>query len=409
MTAGDNAEQCSGPVPTSTVDPFSPAFRSDPFAAYVELRELGSVVWLSRYRIWAVTRYQQIREVLTDWRRFSNAGGGGLRNYFTDKPWRPPSLILEVDPPAHTRTRKVFMDVVSSARLASLREAFEAEADHIVDAALDKGTIDAIPELVRPFPMTVFPDAVGMRKGEDRMNMLVYGSMVFGAFGPITPWYEELMKQADQVTAWILERCQRDALAPGGIGAAIYQHVDTGEIEPGEATLLVRSLLSAGIDTTIDSIGLCLKCLAEHPDQWALLRDNPDLARAAFEEATRYDSSSQSLFRTTLEDIQYEGLPLGKHAKVLVLIGSAGRDERKWTEPDRFDITRRVTGSQLGYGTGIHGCVAQNMARLEGEVFFRALARKVQSIELTGSPELRLNPGLRGLASLPLRLTRKAV
>ncbi len=408
MTSGELTAQAPGQAPTSELDPFSPAFRSDPFAAYAALREAGPVVWLPQYRIWTVARYQQVRDVLTDWRRFSNAGGGGLRNYFVEKPWRPPSLILEVDPPEHTRTRKVFMDVISSARLASLREAFEAEADRIVDAALDQGSIDAIPDLVRPFPMTVFPDAVGMRKGEDRMNMLVYGSMVFGGFGPVTPWYEDLMKQAESVTAWILARCQREALAPGGIGAAIYGHADAGTIEPGEATLLVRSLLSAGIDTTIDSIGLCLKCLAEHPDQWALLRDNPDLARAAFEEATRYDSSSQSLFRTTLEDIQYEGLSLGRHAKVLVLIGSAGRDARKWTDPDRFDITRRVSGSQLGYGTGVHGCVAQNMARLEGEVFFRALARKVQTIELTGSPQLRLNPGLRGLASLPLRITRKA-
>ena len=105
------------------------------------------------------------------------------------------------------------------------------------------------------FPLTVFPDAVGMRRGEDRSNMLVYGAMVFGGFGPVTPWYEELMKQAESVSAWIMERCQRDALAPGGIGAAIYAQADTGVIEEWEATLLVRSLLSAGVDTTIDSIG----------------------------------------------------------------------------------------------------------------------------------------------------------
>jgi cytochrome P450 len=181
--------------------------------------------------------------------------------------------------------------------------------------------------------------------------------------------------------------------------------VDAGVIEPHEAPLLVRSLLSAGVDTTIDSIGLCLKCLAEHPEQWALLRENPDLARAAFEEATRFDSSSQSLFRTTLEDFEYQGLSLGRHAKVLVFIGSAGRDPRKWAEPERFDITRRVAPSQVGYGAGIHACVAQMMARLEAEVFFRVLAAKVQTIELVGEPSLRMNPGLRGLSSLPIRLT----
>jgi len=274
-----------------------------------------------------------------------------------------------VDPPEHQRTRKVLMQALSPARLQQLRTTFEAQADTLIEEALDKGTIDAIPELVQRFPLTVFPDAVGMKR-EDRSNMLVYGSMVFGGFGPVTPWYENLMTQADTVSAWIMARCQREALAPDGIGAAIYAQADADIIEEEEATLLVRSLLSAGVDTTIDSIGLCLQCLAEHPDQWAMLRADPSLARAAFEEATRYDSSSQSLFRTTLEDFEFEGVPLAKHQKVLVLIGAAGRDPAKWSDPDRFDITRRVTAAQIGYGAGIHSCVAQMMARLEAEVFF---------------------------------------
>jgi cytochrome P450 len=394
-------------VASSELDPFSPEFRADPFTPYAELRELGPIVWLERYRIWVVARYDRVREVLGNWKQFSNAGGGGLKNYFVEKPWRRPSIILEVDPPDHTRTRKVLMDVLSPARLQQLRPTFEAQAEQLIDAALERGTFDAIPDLVQRFPLTVFPDAVGMRR-EDRSNMLVYGSMVFGGFGPMTPWYEELMKQAEDVSAWIMARCQRDALSPDGIGAAIYAHADAGTIEADEATLLVRSLLSAGVDTTIDSIGLCLRCLAEHPDQWQRLRSDPELARAAFEEATRYDSSSQSLFRTTMEDVEFAGVPLARHQKVLVLIGAAGRDSAKWTNPDSFDITRRVTGSQIGYGAGAHSCVAQMMARLEGEVFFRTLARKVQDIEIVGSPQLRLQPGLRGLSSLPLRLTRKA-
>jgi cytochrome P450 len=393
---------------SSDLDPFSAEFRADPFAGYAQLRELSApIVWLPRHSIWAVSRYEPVRAVLNDWKRFSNAGGGGIKNYFVEKPWRRPSLILEVDPPEHQRTRKVLMQVLSPARLQQLRATFEAQADAFVDEALEKGTLDAIPDLVQRFLLTVFPDAVGMKR-EDRSNMLVYGSMVFGGFGPSTPWYEELMTHAETVSAWIMERCQRDVLAPDGIGAAIYSLVDAGAIEAWEATLLVRSLLSAGVDTTIDSIGLCLQCLAEHPDQWAMLSADPSLARAAFEEATRYDSSSQSLFRTTVEDFEFEGVPLEGHQKVLVLIGAAGRDPAKWPDPDRFDILRRVTASQIGYGAGIHSCVAQMMARLEAEVFFRSLAQKVHSIEPAGSPQIRLQPGLRGLSSLPLRLTRKS-
>ncbi|MBV1832339.1 cytochrome P450, partial [Komagataeibacter melomenusus] len=154
----------------------------------------------------------------------------------------------------------------------------------------------------------------------------------------------------------------------------------------------VRSFLSAGVDTTIDSIGLCLRALAEHPEQGKILQEDPSLARAAFEEATRYDSSSQSLFRTTTEAFEFQGPKLDRHQKVLVLIGSAGRDPAVWEEPDRFDIRRRIT-HQIGYGTGIHGCVAQIMARLEGEVFFRTLAEKFGRLEMTQDATLRLTPG----------------
>lgn len=392
----------TNPRPVSALDPFSAEFRADPFAAYAELRATGPIVWLEQYGIWVVQHHAQVKDVLTDWRRFSNAGGGGLTNYFKEPNWRQPSIILEVDPPEHERTRKVMMRVINANAIKSLRGGFEAVARRLVDAALAQGEIEAISQLVQPFPLTVFPDAVGMPP-LDRDIMLVYGGMVFGAFGPRTAWYDQLMERAEEVSAWIDAHCARAALTDDGLGAGIYAAADAGEITHDEARLLVRSFLSAGVDTTIDSIGLALRALAEHPEQWALLRADPALARNAFEEATRYDSSSQSLFRTTTESFEFAGQTLARHEKVLVLIGSAGRDPAVWDEPDRFDIRRRLT-HQVGYGTGIHGCVAQMMARLEGEVFFRALAERVGTLTCTGPSQLRLVPGLRGLSSLPLAL-----
>lgn len=387
----------------SDLDPFCEAFRADPYSHYAQLRAMGPIVWLEKHQIWVVQHHAQVKEVLTDWQRFSNAGGGGLTNYFKEKNWRQPSIILEVDPPEHERTRQVMMRALNAKALKAMRAGFERVADELVDAALAKGEVEAVADLVQPFPLTVFPDAVGMPR-LDREIMLIYGGIVFGAFGPRTPWYDELMKRAEEVSGWIDERCDRSALTPDGLGAAIYASADAGDITHAEAKLLVRSFLSAGVDTTIDSIGLCLRALAEHPDQWRALREDPSLARAAFEEATRYDSSSQSLFRTTTQAFEFAGQQLGKHEKVLVLIGSAGRDPAVWDEPDRFDIRRRIS-HQIGYGTGIHGCVAQMMARLEGEVFFRTIAEKVHMLEPTGPSELRLVPGLRGLSSLPLALT----
>lgn len=386
--------------PSSDIDPFSPEFRADPFSHYRRLRDLGPLVWLEKYGIWCASHYHVIRDVLSNWQDYSNAGGGGLSNYFKTKPWRPPSLILDVDPPEHTRTRRILMGVFSASTIKRMHGDFAQVARQLVEGALAGGTIEAIEALVAPFPLKVFPDAVGMKE-LDRSTMVTYGGIVFGAFGPPTDWYHQLMEQAPSVSRWIDERCERGALTGDGLGAAIYAAHDSGEITYAEARLLVRSLLSAGVDTTIDSIGLALNCLAQAPDQYALLREDPGLARAMFEEATRFDASSQSLFRTTLRAVDLAGHKVDKHEKVLLFIGSAGRDPAKWDNPDTFAIRRRVSG-QMSYGWGIHGCVAQMMARLEGEVFFSTLATRVSAIESDGPAQLRLVPGLRGLTSLPL-------
>jgi cytochrome P450 len=391
---------------TSDLDPFSPEFRADPYRHYAELRAAGPVVRLERYGIWAVSHYELVRTVLTDWNRFCNSGGGGLANYFKQKPWRPPSIILEADPPLHTRTRAILTRILSPVALKRLREGFESQAGALVGRVLARGRIDAIPELAQVFPLTVFADAVGIGP-EDRENLLTYGAMVFAGMGPPDENWQRLMKQAETVVPWILARCKREALAGGGFGQMIYQAADAGEITEEEAGMLVRSFLSAGVDTTIDSIGLALRCLAENPDQWQALRDDPSLARAAFEEATRFDSSSQSLFRTTTEEVELAGTRIGKHEKVMVFIGSANRDPEQWPDADRFDIRRRTIG-HVGFGVGIHGCVAQMVARMEGEILLQALAQKTRHIEITGTPALRLTPGLRGLTTLPMALYPKA-
>jgi cytochrome P450 len=391
---------------TTPLDPFSEDFRSDPYTAYEELRALGPIVWLEQHDCWAVSHYESCRTILSDYETYSNAGGGGLENYFKKAPWRKPSIILEVDPPEHTRTRTVLSRALSPKVLRQIRTRFEADAAAMVAEVKGKGEIEAVTELTRRYPLKVFPDSVGLA-AEERDNLLIYGAMVFGSFGPIIPWYEKFMADNAHVSDWIMERCKRENLAEGGVGQMIYEAADRGEITEEEAMMLVRTFLSAGVDTTVDSIGLCLRLLAEHPDQYALLRDDPSLARNAFEEATRLDSSSQSLFRTTLKETEFAGQTIGKHEKVMIFIGSAGRDPSYWEAPETFDIRRQIKG-QMGYGVGIHGCVGQMFARLEAECFFQAFAQQVETVTPAGPSELRLHPGLRGLTKLPLVLTPKA-
>jgi cytochrome P450 len=225
--------------------------------------------------------------------------------------------------------------------------------------------------------------------------------MAFNAFGPRNALFEASMQKAGEVTAWIAAQCRREALSPDGLGARIYAEADAGNIEESEAALLVRSLLTAGLDTTIHGIAHALHCFATWPQEWSLLRKEPALLRGAFEEVIRYTSPVQTFFRTTTGAVEIAGTRIPAGEKVLLFLGAANRDPRRWTDPERFDIRRKAVG-HVGFGYGIHQCVGQMVARLEVEVLLGALLERVAGFQLDGPPTWRLNNTLRGLETLPL-------
>jgi 4-methoxybenzoate monooxygenase (O-demethylating) len=389
-------------APVSEVDPFCREFFEDPFPALQELRDAGPVVRLTRYDVCAVARYDEVHAVLNDWQTFCSSRGAGLTDFAKEKPWRPPSLVLEVDPPLHDRTRRVLNRVLSAAVIRGLRDRFAQEADALIDDLLERGSFDAITDLAEAYPLTVFPDAMGMAR-ENRRFLLPYGDMVFNSFGPRNEFFDKAVADAEPVLAWLQRQMQRDAFAPGGFGAAIHAAADAKELTPEQAPVVARSLLSAGVDTTVSGIGAAVYCLARFPEQFARLRADPSLARAAFEEAVRYESPVQTFFRTTTRPVEIGGVALGEGEKVLMFLGAANRDPRRWERPDDYEITRRTIG-HVGFGSGIHQCVGQLLARLEGECVLSALARKVGSIEIAGPIRRRYNNTLRALASLPVAL-----
>ncbi|VIO66366.1 Cytochrome p450 CYP199A2 [Bradyrhizobium ivorense] len=395
----------AGEVVRSDFDPFSPAARADPYGTYAELRAAAPAIRLTKYDIWAVPRFAEVKTIFGDHVNFSNAGGAGLANHFKEKPWRPPSIVLEADPPLHTRTRAVLARILSPGAMRRLADDFKAKAATLVDGLVERGSFDAIGDLAEVFPVSVFPDALGIDQ-EGRENFLTYGAMVFAGFGPENDYFRALMAQAPRVLPWVAARCQREALRPGSFGAQVYEAADAGEISAEEAQLLVRSMLSAGLDTTISAIGMALYTLARHPDQWALLVADPSLARAAFDETLRFDSPAPFVFRTTPHETEIAGVRIGQHEKVLLLLASANRDDTRWEQADRFDITRRLSG-HVGFGVGIHGCVGQMVARLEAEAVIAALAARVKQIEITGDVALRDSTGLRALSTMPVRVTPK--
>jgi cytochrome P450 len=403
---GSSSKQ-QGPadIPSLPLDPYGESLLRNPEPYYEALRKAGPFAKIEKYGVLACGRYNEVREVFSDWQRFVSSRGVGLTDFKTEKPWRPPSIILEVDPPAHTRTRTVMNRALSPGAVARLKDRFQREADGLIDRLLEKREFDAIEDMAEAFPLKVFPDAVGLA-ADGREMLLAYGSMVFNALGPDNAIRREAFAKAPQIVAWIAEKCDRKAVASDGFAAAIYAAADTGELTGEEAGMLVRSLLSAGVDTTVAGLGSALWCFAANPEQYVLLRDNPGLARQGFEEVLRFTSPVHTFCRTTNQDTKVSGISIAEGTKILCVLGAANLDPDKWPNADRFDIHRKPLG-HLAFGVGIHGCVGQTVARQEAEAVLAALARKVQSIELLGEPVWRPGNSMRALSSLPVRFLPK--
>src|ERR1043166_8558498 len=389
-------------VPVSSVDPFADDFLAEPYPFHAELRAAGPVVRLERYGLWACARHAEVHAALSDWETFSSAAGVGIDDFRRTKPWRPPSLILEADPPLHTRSRTVMNRALSAKAMAGLRASFKNAAEKLADVLVARGRVDAIKDIAEAYPLSVFPKAIGL--GDDGLeNLLPYGSMVFNAFGPRNAHFNDAMAAAAKVAPYINAQCAREALSSDGLGATIWAAVDSGEITPEEAALLVRSLLSAGLDTTVVGIGNALYAFATNPEQWRALRQNANLTRPAFDEVLRWESPIQTFFRTTTRPVDVGGIEIPSDAKILLFLASANRDPRKWDDPERFDVWRRAAG-HVAFGAGIHLCVGQMLARLEAEMIVAALAARVERIDIVGRPRRKLGNSLRQFASLPIEL-----
>ena len=387
-------------IPAWEIDPYADEVLLRPEQYYAELRERGALVYLPRYAALACGRYRETREIFSDWKRFVSSRGVGLTDFRHAQPWRAPSLILEVDPPYHEKTRRVLMRALSPRALEALRETLQNAADQLIDELVERGRFDAVADLAERYPTSVFPAAVGLQEIDAR-RLLDYGAMTFNALGPDNALRRESLAKAAEVVPWITAQCRRERLHSAGFGAVIYAAADCGEITEEEAGLLVRSLLSAGVDTTVTGLGNTVWCLAKNPDSFRQLRADPSLARAAFDESLRLTSPVHTFCRTASLDTQVSGHAIPQDAKILCVLGAANLDPEHWSDPTRFDLTRK-SRDHLAFGAGIHSCVGQAVSKIEADAVFGSIARKVSSIELAGTPRWRPGNAIHALASLPV-------
>ena len=362
------------------------------------LREIAPAVKLSRENITMLGRYAQVSEGLRDWRTFSS----------TSRPWHDPKsvrpeLLLTDDPPKHTSVRAVIGTALSPRALSKMGEHFKAEAAALIEGLRSRSgeKIDAVADITQAFVYKVLPDVLGLPQ-QGRENMYAFGHMVWATMGPMNPLFHEAMENTAPVIEWAARCCQRENLAPDGLGMEMFKAADRGEITHDEAKLLVGILLSAAADTTVMTLGTTLRAFCEFPDQYALLRSDPALSRSAFDESLRWDSPSRMAGRIAMRDVEIEGVVIPQGERCGLMFAAANRDPRKWKDPDRFDLRRDHRG-HLGWGYGVHACVGRVLALLEADALLGAIATRIERFESCGPPEPWMTTIGHGPAKLPVK------
>lgn len=380
--------------PVSGVDLFADDVLLDPYPVYAGLRELGPVVRLPENDLYALTRYDTVRAALADWPSFSSDSIGF--NPAVNEALAGTSLAS--DPPDHTRLRATLTENLSPRALRGLKGGVEAKADALVAELVAGGRFEAIDALARVLPLEVVADLIGFT-GEARANMLRWGQAAMQVIGPMNRRTAESFPVAGELYAWCA-RVRAGDLAEGSVGRGIFEAEARGAIAPGTAGAIIHQYLGAGVDTTVAAIGNVVALFAAHPDQLALVREDPSLIPAAFHEVLRYWAPVNAWGRRATRDVVIDGALVPAGSRIAVLLGSGNRDPRHFEDPDTF-LVRRNPADHLAFGYGPHGCAGQGLARLEAHAVIGALARRVSRI-VTG-PEVRV-PGniTRSIDKLPV-------
>jgi cytochrome P450 len=379
---------------TSTIDLFSDEVLLDPYPAFAELRGRASVVRLEANDLWAVTRYDAIRDSWGDATLFSStqvAFNDTMNEVLV-------GTSLATDPPHHAALRAALTENLTPRALRKMKAEIDAKADAMVEALVESGSFDGIDDLARALPRQVVADLIGVQ-GEARENILRWGAAAFNCLGPMNQRTVDAFPVAGELFHWA-HGVQAKDLTEGSMGRAIFDAGERGEIPRENCGKIIHQYVAAGMDTTVAAIGNAIAHLAAHPEQFDLIREDRSLVPSAFNEILRYEAPSQAFGRLVKEDTEIDGVSVPAGAQLALLPGSGNRDPRHYEDPDTFDV-RRNPVDHLSFGYGIHGCAGQGLARLEAFAVIDSLARRVKSFEV-GQSERVINNSTRSLDKLPV-------
>jgi cytochrome P450 len=391
-------------VEITDFDPLDAETTIDPYPRYRELLEGGPVHYNSRRDVFILSRYVDVRAAARASAVLSSADGTSYNRVRS-------SALLTQDPPRHTAMRKQAQPAFTRGALESWQAMVEKlSVDHTA-ALFTDGPVDVISTLAEPLPTAVIAHILGIadddlvafkawsnetvRLAQADMSISGVRQGIAGmrAIGHFYEYFRVKLKQGE-------------LLQSNTVLGRLAANAHDGKLSDRELFNFAFLLLLAGNETTTNLLGTLFLTLSEHPDQFALLQQRPELIPSAIEEQLRFYAPVQAVFRTARSDYDVGNVTIPKGSRVLLLWGAANRDPRQFEDPDEFRVERNPTG-HLSFGSGIHLCMGAQLARLEGHTVLREIVKNVDRIDVVGQPDWRAAPTLRGLAELKVQLTRR--
>ncbi|TDC91290.1 cytochrome P450 [Saccharopolyspora aridisoli] len=332
---------------------------------------------------WVVSRYEDVRAALRDQRLSSRVAHPGYPKLFFPEP-APPGAFVQSDPPEHTRYRRMVIGQFTRKRAEDVRPYLQELVDARIDAMLAMDPpVDLVTEYAKEVPLSVickllgvpYRDRVAFGRWVNKLNEPTANPSVNkGAASSLFQYLRRLVTAkakhpTDDLLGWLAG-----------------EHLAKGEITREEITAMAMMLLSAGYDTSASAISLSVMALLENPDEFARLRDDPDLINSAVEELLRHQNIMQwGVGRVAAEDVEIAGQRIPAGDGVILLLPSADRDDAAHPDADRLDITRE-TGISMSFGHGMHSCVGKFLTRVEMQVAIGTLVRRVPTLRLAKPP-----------------------
>ncbi|MCR6486297.1 cytochrome P450 [Amycolatopsis sp. OK19-0408] len=385
-------------------DPRDPSFLEDPYPAFAALRAegdvhlhegLGLAVAVSHAASSAVLRHRGLGRIWQDAQPLERFASFNLLHR---------NSLLENEPPAHTRLRRLIAGAFGRGHVQRLRPMVATLAAGMVDdlaaAIAADGSADLLAHLAQPLPVAVIAELLGV-PGTDgpRMVQLSNAIVKMYEYGLSEEGRDTAEEAAAEFVSYVRSVAAARASAPGSPGDDIISDLLRSELTPDELVATAVLLLMAGHEATVNVLGNGITALLTHRDQWERLLATPSLLDSCVEELIRFDAPLQLFERTATEDVTIAGYVVSRGQKIGALLGAAARDPKVFDEPDRLDIGR-TPNAHLGFGLGIHYCVGAPLARVEIAAALSALTAKLPGLKLAETPRRRPEFVIRGLREL---------